>query len=194
MASKYPSWNPYTYTLNNPLNNIDPNGLWTDPINNPTYRGFYGAGKTRNWSPNKSEFGLVRNNNSTPHQGVDLTANSGTDLLAVESGKIIFAGERGKLGQTVMLEFKKDDKTKIATYSHMKEINVKEGDTVSEGNIIGTSGKSGNAEELPDDQAHVHFEIRTKKDAGKGLKNRENPADYMKIKVPEKPKDEKEEK
>ena len=66
----------------------------------------------------------------------------------------------------------------------MKSVDVKKGDTVQEGAKIGITGKTGNASNLKDKEAHLHFEIseEVKPTTGKkGNEQRENPKDYMDI-------------
>ena len=65
-------------------------------------------------------------------------------------------------------------------YAHLSKVNVKKGDKVVAGEIIGLSGVSGNAKNTK--APHLHFEIRDKIDAGAGLKNRINPAFYIECK------------
>jgi RHS repeat-associated protein len=189
LAEKFPSWNPYNYSYDNPICFFDPNGLWTDPINKPTYRGWYGDGKSRHWAPSKSKFGEnVRGGGTQNHQGVDLTAKSGTDIKAVESGKIVFVGNRGDFGTTITLRFKdQNGDTKYAQYNHLDKTSVQTGDIVKEGASLGTTGATGNAESLPEDQRHLHFGISIVAAPEKGVKDYENPEGYMKIGEPEKP-------
>lgn len=48
---KFNRFCPYSYSSSDPINNTDPSGLWTDPIKNPEYRGWYASG----WKPNQSK-------------------------------------------------------------------------------------------------------------------------------------------
>jgi murein DD-endopeptidase MepM/ murein hydrolase activator NlpD len=182
----YTAWSPYVYTLDNPIGIKDPNGLWADPVNKPTYRGWYGTDKYRYWAPSQSHFGNVRNN--AVHQGVDLIATVGTKLFAVETGKIVFAKSIEKLGNTIILEFVNDKgEYQYAQYSHLNTIDLKVGDDFTEGQEIGVTGKTGNASDLPVGQEHLHFSISKKPYPTKGLANYENPENYMDIATPQKP-------
>jgi murein DD-endopeptidase MepM/ murein hydrolase activator NlpD len=57
----------------------------------------------------------------------------------------------------------------MTTYGHLAKINVKRGDIVSEGQVIGKMGRTGRVK-----GAHLHYEISVN---GKS----QNPAKYIKI-------------
>jgi RHS repeat-associated protein len=195
LAEKYPAWSPYAYVLGNPLKFVDPNGLWTDPVNKPTYRGWYVSGGKKEWAPEKSKFGEgVRGGGARNHQGVDLGAKVGTEVKAVENGKIVKVKDSKDFGKTIMLQFKdKDGNTVYAQYSHLSESSVKEGAEVKEGDVVGKSGKTGNAKDLTTDEEHLHFGISTTEEPQAGMGTYKDPENYMKITTPEKPKDERKE-
>jgi murein DD-endopeptidase MepM/ murein hydrolase activator NlpD len=52
---------------------------------------------------------------------------------------------------------------------------VKEGDTVEQGTVLGATGNTGNARNLPRREDHLHFEIRTRVRCGLGLRGRISP-------------------
>ncbi|HRY16831.1 MAG TPA: M23 family metallopeptidase [Candidatus Competibacteraceae bacterium] len=124
-------------------------------------------------------FGMVRKNadgTPKPHQGWDFKATVGTNAYAIADGKIEFVKDSGAYGKQICLSFTwKDQKTRYAFYAHMNTILVSQGQQVTMNTIIGTTGKSGNAQNLPASEDHLHFEIRTKANAGYGLSNRLSP-------------------
>ena len=70
----------------------------------------------------------------------------------MKSGDVAFAGEQRGYGLVVVLQHGRNVRT---VYAHLSRINVKTGQPVKAGEVIGLSGRSGNAT-----GAHLHFEIR----------------------------------
>lgn len=175
------------------------------PVKNPqiAYYTFYGEE-----APNRSKFGMTRNGGSRVHQGVDIFALPGTEIYAVLDGKIIEIGvEEGGYGLYLYLEVdskelmkaKKIDyvpkeyageylygqnydfdetRIKYIRYCHLSELNIKPGDMVKAGDILGKTGVTGNADGTK--APHLHFEIAFEL-KGKGLENRVNPEIYLKV-------------
>ncbi len=85
------------------------------------------------------------------HKAVDLAANRGTDIFAAAAGKVITAKYSSSYGNHVVILHSNGYST---LYAHASKLLVKEGDKVSQGQVIalvGTTGYStGN---------HLHFEI-----------------------------------
>lgn len=86
------------------------------------------------------------------HHGVDLAVPVGSPVGAMKSGVVAYAGTMAGYGLVVMI----DHGARLRTvYAHLSELNVRRGDEVKGGQIIGRSGQSGNAS-----GAHLHFEIQ----------------------------------
>lgn len=86
------------------------------------------------------------------HHGVDLAVPVGSPVTAMKRGEVAYAGELSGYGLVVMI----DHGPRLRTvYGHLSEISVRKGDAVAGGQIIGKSGRSGNAS-----GAHLHFEIQ----------------------------------
>lgn len=84
------------------------------------------------------------------HSGVDLAAPAGTPVKAALSGKVVFAGWRGAYGLLVIINH-----GRIRTYyGHLSVISVTEGQTVSQGSLVGLVGSTGRAY-----GSHLHFEV-----------------------------------
>lgn len=96
-----------------------------------------------------SPFGMRR---GRLHAGVDISAPRGTPILASASGQVLTSGRRGAYGRVVIVGHNNDHQT---LYAHMLRANVREGDFVKEGDILGTVGRSGRATGY-----HLHFETR----------------------------------
>jgi len=71
-------------------------------------------------------------------------------------------------------------KYEYSFYAHLSETSVTVGDNVVENEtVIGKTGNTGNAENLKGEDEHLHFEIRTDIDLGKGLEGRKDPNKYV---------------
>lgn len=127
-----------------------------------------------------------------PHQGWDIAAFIGTPIFAILGGKIeyvqprrkIFDVKKGKLveapyGNEVCLAFEFKGKTLYAQYAHLKSYIVRPGQIVEEGERLGYSGQSGNAEGQSPGEDHLHFEIRTTPHGGGGLNGRFDPGTVL---------------
>ena len=74
---------------------------------------------------------------SSSHSGIDIPAPEGTQLIAVADGEITFTQFLGAGGYTITLSF---DNYRV-TYCHCSpNYIVKVGDTVKQGQVIGTVG------------------------------------------------------
>ena len=84
-----------------------------------------------------------------PHHGTDFGARRGTPLLAVNSGKVIFAGRMGGYGKVVKI---KHNAGYVSLYAHQSRIRVKRGQRVKKGQTIGYVGSTGRST-----GPHLHF-------------------------------------
>jgi murein DD-endopeptidase MepM/ murein hydrolase activator NlpD len=86
------------------------------------------------------------------HSGIDIGVPLGTPTLATHSGTVAFAGWNAYgFGYLVILQ----NGIFITYYAHLTNFNVKAGDQVGIGSIIGWSGSTGNST-----GPHVHYETR----------------------------------
>jgi Rod binding domain-containing protein len=85
------------------------------------------------------------------HKGVDLKAAYGEDIQAAGGGRVVFSGQQGGYGTTVLIEHADGSKTR---YAHLSVALVGKGDEVASGQPIGRAGRSGRAT-----GTHLHFEV-----------------------------------
>ena len=90
------------------------------------------------------------------HEAIDILAPRGTDVLAVEDGKVakIFTSAAGGL---TVYQFDPSE-TFVYYYAHLDSYapGLKEGAMLQKGDVVGTVGTTGNA---PKDTPHLHFAI-----------------------------------
>ena len=88
------------------------------------------------------------------NSGLDLLAANGTPVLAVGAGTVAFAGVQASSGNLVVVNHERGRQTR---YAHLKSIVVRTGQTVNQGNLLGTVGSTGKPILT---QPHLHFEVR----------------------------------
>ena len=88
----------------------------------------------------------------TNHNGIDLAVPTGTDVMASADGIVIQSGWNGGYGISVYIDHENGI---ITRYGHMSQTLVSVGQRVSQGDIIGLSGSTGDST-----GPHVHFEMR----------------------------------
>ncbi|MGH8925606.1 MAG: murein hydrolase activator EnvC family protein [Acidimicrobiia bacterium] len=86
------------------------------------------------------------------HTGIDLSAASGTPIVAAATGRVILAETYGGYGRAVVI----DHGGGITTlYAHQSKMAVSVGQTVDRGQVVGYVGCSGSCT-----GPHLHFEVR----------------------------------
>ena len=89
----------------------------------------------------------------TTHKGLDIAASTGTSIKAAASGTVTTAGwNSGGYGYLIVISHGNGVQT---YYGHCSSILVKEGQKVSQGDVIGKVGSTGRST-----GSHLHFEIR----------------------------------
>jgi murein DD-endopeptidase MepM/ murein hydrolase activator NlpD len=90
------------------------------------------------------------------HAGVDIAADGGTAIQAVEAGTVVRAGWNGGYGNYTCLGHGTHRGQGLSTcYAHQSEILVSDGQSVGRGEIIGRVGTTGAST-----GDHLHFEVR----------------------------------
>ena len=86
------------------------------------------------------------------HNGIDIDGSSGEPIVASKEGVVIMAQSYSGYGNAVII----DHGGGVATlYAHMSSFEVREGQSVSQGQIVGTVGCTGSCT-----GDHLHFEVR----------------------------------
>lgn len=85
------------------------------------------------------------------HMGIDLASTPKAVAPAANDGVVVFAGNLGVYGQTVVVDHGLGLQT---LYGHLSQMDVKEGDAVTKGKPIGRTGSTGMA--FGD---HLHFGV-----------------------------------
>ena len=86
------------------------------------------------------------------HDGMDIAAAEGTPIRSIRGGEVSFSGTRGGYGNVVIVDHGNGLTTR---YAHCRDLNVKSGDKVYPGTILGTVGSTGRST-----GPHLHLEAR----------------------------------
>ena len=85
------------------------------------------------------------------HKGLDIASRKGTPILATADGVVIFAGKKGLLGKTIVIDHGHGMKTR---YGHNDELLKKRGDKVKRWEPIALMGSTGRST-----GPHTHYEV-----------------------------------
>ncbi|MEO7242254.1 MAG: M23 family metallopeptidase [Variovorax sp.] len=104
----------------------------------------------------RDNFVDAREGNTRVHEAIDITAPSGTPVLAADDGRIVklFLSRRG--GITI---YQFDTRARLAYYyAHLERYadGLAEGQVITRGTVIGYVGSTGNA---GPDSPHLHFAV-----------------------------------
>lgn len=84
------------------------------------------------------------------HDGVDLAAPTGTPVFAPLDGTVVYAKNMRGFGKTIMIEHG----GYITLYGHLSMIQVKQGERVTKGDLIGNVGSTGRST-----GPHLHWSV-----------------------------------
>ncbi|MBS1488603.1 MAG: M23 family metallopeptidase [Bacteroidetes bacterium] len=86
-----------------------------------------------------------------PHNGLDLTAAYGTHVYASADGQVVYAEPASGYGNVIFVNHGYGFETR---YAHLSRYNVKKGDYVKRGQLIGFVGSTGTST-----NNHLHYEV-----------------------------------
>jgi murein DD-endopeptidase MepM/ murein hydrolase activator NlpD len=87
------------------------------------------------------------------NEGINIAVPEGTPVKAAEAGVVTYAGSEVKgYGNLVLI---RHENGYVSAYAHNASLNVKRGEQVKRGQVIATSGQTGNVT-----SPQLHFEIR----------------------------------
>jgi RHS repeat-associated protein len=155
LTKGFPMLTPYQYASNNPILNIDLDGLEgvnnniirNSPVNgNPTISSHY-SDITRPAST------------SNPHGGIDYAVVPGTQVFATANGTVVRADWSNSYGNIVIIDHgpspSNDGSRTYSLYAHNRSLNVAVGQQVNSGTLIASSGVTGSGSRGD----HLHYGV-----------------------------------
>lgn len=101
---------------------------------------------------------------STNHKGLDIGGGVGADIVAADSGMVLFSGNSSSYGKYIVLSHGNGTTT---LYAHCSQLLVSAGASVTKGQVIAKVGSTGISS-----GPHLHFEVSVNGE-------RKNPRDYV---------------
>lgn len=99
-----------------------------------------------------SKYGAVEEiRNGRPHSGLDLAMPRGTELHSIAEGTVERVVNGSSLGKGVYVRTNNGD---VHLYGHLDSVNVKVGEHVDKGDLLGLSGSTGHST-----GPHLHFSL-----------------------------------
>ena len=98
-----------------------------------------------------SKFG--DNNAGVKNNGINIQAPLGSDIHSFSTGSVVFSGNDPKFGNLIIVKSENEDI--FMAYSHMNDLLIKKGDSISNGQILGHVGQTGNVT-----SPQLHFAVR----------------------------------
>lgn len=128
----------------------------SSPEGKPAPRGPVAVGRkdgVLQWPLRGVLYGRFGKKGKEAHDGIDLAAPAGTPVKTAAPGDVLFAGEQAGYGLIAIIDH--GPLGLITLYAHNRDLRVKTGQKVREGQVVATVGDSG-ATSGP----HLHFEVR----------------------------------
>ncbi|GAB4287973.1 MAG: M23 family metallopeptidase [Marinilabiliales bacterium] len=91
-------------------------------------------------------------NYTKKHYGIDIVSQENEPITAVMDGTVILVSWTLEAGYVIVIQH---DFNMISVYKHISKVNIKQGEKVNAGEIIGIIGNSGEYSSGP----HLHFEL-----------------------------------
>lgn len=104
------------------------------------------------------------------HNGIDISAPNGTPIKAPISGIVAKLWSDNRSGNALNIQH---GENLISGYAHLSKFNVKQGDSVKKGDVIGYVGNTGMST-----GNHLHFVVKVKNK--QGTWDYVNPINYLK--------------
>lgn len=120
-----------------------PERLWTSGFERPVAEPANSAFGTRS---------IYNGEARSPHAGADFLSPSGRPVEAPNAGRVVLAGSQYFSGNTVIIDH---GLGLFSLLAHLSEIDVKVGDTVTRGQVIGKVGATGRVT-----GPHLHWSVR----------------------------------
>lgn len=128
-------------------------GLKTSPV--PLWEGNFlrlpNSASRGSFAQRRSYFYHGKQVDQQSHLGIDLASVAHAPVPAANRGKVVYADALGVYGQCIIIDHGLGLQT---LYGHLSRINVKVGDNVQKGQIIGNTGETGLA-----GGDHLHFGV-----------------------------------
>lgn len=129
--------------MNDLWSHSEPTKLWTAAFVRPVPEEANSAFGTRS---------ILNGEPRSPHSGADFNSPTGTPIKAPNAGRVVLAGDRYFTGNTVVIDH---GLTLFSLFAHLSEMDVKVGDTVAPGDVIGKVGATGRVT-----GPHLHWSVR----------------------------------
>lgn len=123
-----------------------PRKLWSGPFLRPK-----GVRETSTFGEDRVFVFQGRGVDQQDHMGVDLASTVNAPVRASNRGLVVFAGEMGIYGRTVLVDH---GLGVFSMYGHLSRVHVEPGQTVDRGTLLGLTGSTGLAT-----GDHLHFSI-----------------------------------
>ncbi|MBR4179873.1 MAG: M23 family metallopeptidase [Treponema sp.] len=117
---------------------------FTSPTSSTRYTAYYGDRREYVYTNGKKSQDM--------HNGNDYGVPEGTEVRACADGRVVMAENRISTGWSIVIEHLPG---LYSLYYHLSKMDVKEGDMVKQGDLIGKSGSTGLAT-----GPHLHWEMR----------------------------------